>query len=294
MKKIIIALTICLQIKAQTTPPSTFIGLMDKPEIQKEDVYVGTGINKEAEDNIMWALKKYWTFGSKINTIDAQKDPFKSKKNISFISLRNYKTTGENGDYYNTQYTVINEIGVENYNNVFLLPFDDFTKISEEGKIIGSDKNAKLIVHKSLTYTMLFCSLVKNFSVELGGAFKFVRAYNAKLDKLKEKLKTTTILIPKELLDNGITVEAFKNLGFKYKIETSEEIATRIKEGKDVKNFSHLIVYKADKFNDYAYLVDIETGDLINYSSVGASAFSKTYKYMDDARMAKLLGKLGN
>ena len=292
MKKTILALLISLHVKSQTGPPTSFSGLVSLPEVQKEEVYLGTGMNKEAEDNILWALNKYWTFGSKINTVDAEKDPFKSNKKISYISLNNYKTTGDNGNFYNTKYTVVNERGAGNYTNIFLFPFDNLIKIGEEDKIIGADKNTKIIADKSLTYTMLFCSLVKTFGMDLGGSFKYMKAYSGKLDKLKERLQTTTMLVPKELLDNGITLEAFKNLSIKYKIESSEEIAKRIKEGKDVKNYSHLLVYKADKFNDYAYLVDIESGDLINYSNLGGTAFSKTYDYMDDSRLAKLLSKL--
>jgi hypothetical protein len=260
---------------------------VDSPEIQKEDVYLGTGFNKEAEDNIKWALDKYWTFGTKIKLIDNTQDAFKIDKNISYISLLKYE-----GDFSSTELTVSNNMAGWNRFKIFSLSFDDMIKKGKDTKVIGADKDIKLVAYKCLTYTMLFCSIVKNFSIEMGNTFKFARAYTDKLEKLKEKLKTTTILIPKELIDNGITEEAIKGLNIKYKIETSEQIATRIKDGKDIKNYSHLIVFKESNTTDWAYLVDLETGDLINYCYLESGTFTKTYKYMDDKRFAELLEKL--
>jgi hypothetical protein len=78
---------------------------------------------------------------------------------------------------------------------------------------------------------------------------------------------------------------------FCYIIETSEQIAQRIKDGKDVKNYSHFIVYKRDKFVCNAYILDLETGQLLANNSISAAAGNKTLK-LEDQHVVALLTKI--
>ncbi|MCD6020277.1 MAG: hypothetical protein K0S53_3398 [Bacteroidetes bacterium] len=293
MKKIALLLLLSFSAQkklAQVLPPSSFMDCLNRPEIQTEDVVLNTGKSDTIEENVKWALNKYWIKPTNIRTKNF-KDP--SDLSCSYVSVSDYETEGESGNFYNTHFRVVNQMKPTDGNIIFELSFDNMiAKDDKTATVIGADKDVDLLSDKALTYTMLFCSVTKNFSNDFGSFRKAIKAYNTYLEKSKEKLKTTTMLIPKELMDNGLTNASLNGLNIKYQILPSSEITKKIKDGKDVKNYSELIIIKSDKINDYAYLVDLENGDLISYSNLGANIATKTYKYMNDERFNKLLRKL--
>ncbi|MBA3682314.1 MAG: hypothetical protein H0W73_14315 [Bacteroidetes bacterium] len=272
-------------------PPSDFMYCLNRPEIQKEDLMLTTGTYTLIDENVKWALNKFWVKPASIKLISSTA---KTNLSCSYMSIVDLQTTGETGNFYNTHFRVTNEMKSQDPNIIFDIAFDNFIAKDDEKVVIGSDKYITLVADKALIYTMLFCSVAKNFSNDFGSFRKAINGYNDYMEKAKEKIKTTTMLIPKELMDNGLTKEGLAGLNIKYEIIPSADIAKRIKEGNNVKNYSELLVYKADKMQDYAYLVDIETGDLISYANMGGGIISKTYKYMDDKRFNKLMTKLIN
>src|SRR5665213_629047 len=102
----------------------------------------------------------------------------------------------------------------------------------------------------------------------------------------KPALKNTTLLVPKEILDNGITKAAFAGLKIKYKIEPLDQIIQRTKAGTDVKNYSALILVKKDRMDTYAYIIDLETAEILFAGGKdGSNMESRDFK-ITDAQLA--------
>ncbi len=283
MKKIItlLALAFCLNGNAQDRDGIMLINdFYNSKEFAKEPLVFRTGYNSEIDENIKWALDKFWT-NSKTSTVDISNQ--KIDKTHSYIEIGEWHHKGQDGNFFVTEYHAINRTNdVKMIDKGLYMCFDNI-KTSETGEIIGADKTPHLMACKAITYTMLFCNLVKNLSLPNGKELDG-KASVSIMSKNKERLKTTTVLVPKELIDNGVSEEVFKNFSFKYKIESADAIAKRIKDGTDVKNYSHLLVYKKDNYFAHVYIVDIENGDLLYINTAGNKGYN-----IEDKLITKLM-----
>ena len=251
------------------------------------DLVYFEGFNKEIDDNIEWALKKFCKTQYTITTPPQGFKPEPTGK--TYIQIQSYKghqTTFNFMVPFNGGFSTL--LGGESlaFDNECLNP----EKHPEE--IIGADKTTSIVAYKALSYTMLMCANLKNFprSIEPHSGTNYTVAKDERkmFAPFLARLKETTVLVPKELMDLGITEAAFAGLKIKYKIETSEQIAQRIKAGTDVKNYSHLLIikqgYKAEA-DASAYIVDLENGDMLYR---GWAALSQK-KPVSDKIIAKLL-----
>jgi hypothetical protein len=136
-----------------------------------------------------------------------------------------------------------------------------------------------------------FCVMPKELQAKQKGESnrEYVVRYYQWLAPNKPALKNTTLLIPKEILDNGISQAAFADLKIKYKIEPLDQIVQRTKAGTDVKNYSALILVKADRISTYACIIDLETAEILFVGGRdGDNMESKDFK-ITDKQLATLL-----
>ena len=261
--------------------------------------YVKTG-NEEVDANVMWAFEKFNAFTTPVKAIDKNKDEnfdyFKGNKNISVLQINHFLFEGEQGDFYATRFRVCNAIKKpvvgEKFYDVVDFSFDDFARKKEKTLIIGTDKTSHLIANRALTFTMMYCALLKNFAHMEGSPRKAAKALEDKKEELKKQYKGNTVLIPSELLANGISKEAFAGLKYKYEFMSSDKITELIKSGKG-KGYSQFIMVKESTWFDNLYIIDLETGDLHDYASAGGSTFSNNYDYAGDKRVKTLIGNIG-
>jgi len=181
MKKIITASTLLLfsmQLMAQfpygnpqaSHASDPYNGCENNKKIATEDVVLLTGYDKEMDDNIVWALTKFWKT-AKFKT--ANKDKYTYNKNCSYISVGDFKTThagndivNSTGNYYSTNFDFSNQKkGASGIAYGFGLPFDNISAKQEKDIVIGADKTMKQMANKALLYTMMLCDVVKEFAV---------------------------------------------------------------------------------------------------------------------------------
>src|SRR6185437_814946 len=296
MKKIVLALillTVATQIKAQGHLDMAPFAFEREKMATQELVCLMSGV-KEIDDNVKWTMDKFWK-NSKTSyesfTADFKLDPSKTYFQIrdvnpgtAVISSRNFFSStmivqvAIDGMYKNSTFRSVN------------ISFDNIRSRKKPDEIIGADKTISAIADKSISYIMMMCANLKNFPMTKypEGNYTSIRM-DKEIKKLfipyLQRLKTTTVLVPKELIDNGITEAAFAGLKIKYKIEPLAQITQRIKSGKDVKNYSQLLVIKKNNEEAVAYIVDIENGDMIYYGWVAAGDL----KPLNDKLVAKLL-----
>ena len=274
-----------LLLSAQEAPEA-FKQCLGDPEIATRSICLNTNYQKEVVDNIQWALNKYWKTSKALTVTELT--PYNKK--VSYLSVGDWQNKGEDGNFISSKMQALKPISASAANVFFEMPFDNIQKAKGE-EIIGADKNAHIMACKALSYTMIFCYVTQSFNNPDMKKRKAFSNFIDSIDVNKEELKTTTVLVPKELLDNGITEEALKAMKSRYIIETSEQIANRIKEGTDVKNYSHFIVYKRNKCVSEAYILDLETGQLLAYSSINAGKVGRTFK-LEDRHVIDLLNKI--
>ncbi len=297
MKKLIALLFVAGLCKAQGPDFPMFMWeFLGQEQLKTEQFKYIKGFNDEVDNNVMWALEKYSPFTQPAKAVERNKnidfDYFKPNKNISLLRIDTYKTTGERGEFFCTRFVVDNYIKKpvvgEKLYGVLEMNFDDMAKEKEKDVIIGTDKNMHLIANRALSFTMMYCALVKNFAVMEGSARKAIKALEEKKATLKTKYAGNIVLIPTELLENGITKDAFTGLKYKYEFESSDKIVERIKSGNG-KGYSQLMLIKGNTWEDYLFMIDLETGDLVQYGWAGGGTFSQSYKYADDKRVKKLI-----
>ncbi len=300
IKKALLFVLLSTMAKAQGPDFPMFMWeFLGQEQLRTEQFKYVKGYDAEVDSNVIWALKKYGNFTQPIKPIEKSKskeaDYFKANKNVSVLKIDYFKTTGERGDFYCTRYVVDNIIkkpmAGESVYGILEMNFDDFAKEKEKDVIIGTDKSMHLLANRALSFTMMYCALVKNYATAEGNGRKAIRALEDKKAELKAKYTANTVLIPTELLDNGISKEAFAGLKYKYEFASSDQIAERIKSGNG-KGYSQLMLIKGNTWEDYLFMIDLETGDLTRYAWAGGGTFSQTYKYADDKRVKKLIENL--
>jgi hypothetical protein len=274
--------------------------MIGQEELRTEQIkFVKTNI-EEIDKNVLWALDKYGKFTQPVKPIEKikteEKDYFKQNKNVSVLRIDPYKVSGEMGDYYCTKFTLDNSVKKpmqgEKVYSIFEMNFDDFAKEKEKDVIVGTDKTTHLLANRAIAFTMMYCALIKNYAVMDGSPRKVIKALEQKKEEIKTKYSSNTVLIPSEILDNGVSKDAFKDLKFKYEFESSDKITERIKSGNG-KGFSQMMLIKGNTWEDYLFIIDLETGDLAAYGWAGGGTFNHSSSYADDKRVKKLIAKIG-
>jgi len=298
MKKLLFAtfivfFTICTQAQL-----SQFRNCIGNKYIANLPVIPATGMEEKAAENITWACKKLWKNNISISDSNRQNKPFAEINLNQVIAISNNKKYTYSGFYADCfsldkhQTGLINPFRSTAKYQPFEIPFDNIAIMRHPDRVLGADRNEGIIANKALTYTMLYCYLASHFNNDYGNKNQNKHlnktAFKEACKKGKEKLKGVTILVPQELIDIGLNEESLKKNKIRYKIETSEQIARRIKSGKDVQNYAHYLYWnEGDK--DYGLIVDIEDGELLSYSSRGR--IFKKYK-TTPKRVMKMLNKL--
>ncbi|PBQ34659.1 hypothetical protein CNR22_23745 [Sphingobacteriaceae bacterium] len=222
-------------------------------EIIKEStlqVVVGE-IGEDYDEAIKTALEKYWKI-CPVEYVDA-KEVDKSKP---FLATNVYQGKGWAGKYQFLKlvFTGPKYISCECH-------FDNLT--TEKTGCIGIDIDKAEWQLRGTIAVMNLCAQLRQYeeviiTKEYGDFLKF--------EGYTQKIKTTTILIPTEYLQNGITKNAFKKLP-KHEFLSLAEIAKRIADGK-TKGYAIFTGYVAIP-GRFLNIIDLDTGDYLFYKELG-------------------------
>jgi hypothetical protein len=212
------------------------------------------GANAEIEETLKSAFEKYWNFCP-----------------VEFIDYKNVdkdKPTLLLSDYEINSWTHYTFTEMSFTNTVWSHYNCHFDNLTVKNECLGIDNTNEAFKYKINLAVLSFAAQVKF----LDNAFteNKTKGLNS-WEGFKERLKTTTILIPKEYLSNGLTKNAFKKIG-KYEIVPLADIAKRLAEN-NTKGYSVLNTYKSI-IGSFFNIIDLETGDYIFRHDFG-SAFEK-------------------
>ena len=258
MKKLIIIGVICLFTQTLFAQYIWYVDPADKfGAFEIEKVFVKLTGDKEMDEALKYGFENYWK-QSPFELV-APKE-FKNSSKWSF-EIESY-TFNDAGSYRFTGMGLyqLKKGKKIDYNVIFSLNFDNFSNVKTK-QLNGIDKDNHMLSNKIIQYIILLNQqLAKRKEL---GVKKYIYLNN------KDKVKDVNLLIPKEYFDNGLSESVLKeNYKGKYTILTSDEIKKRIMDKKDLENCAELIIWE-DQETHGAFIMDLNTGDLLSYAKEG-------------------------
>ena len=214
----------------------------------KLQVSVGN-ISEDYDSAVKDALERYWTL-CPLEFVDNKS----LDKKIPTLLTANYEVKS----YTRSIFTKLTFAADDYLSFTF-----DFDNLTVKDECLGIDKTETELKYKCVIAIMNLCAQLKMLEPAIANKDRSYLSF----DGYKEKLKTTTVLIPKEYLTNGLTKNAFKKLP-KHEFVSLEEINKRIMD-KNTKGYAVLNTYRTIESGSFLNIIDIDTGDFLLYREFG-------------------------
>lgn len=197
------------------------------------------------------------------------------------ISIAHYKVR-QLMRYSFTQLFFLNTIWIS-----YVCEFDDLRSYE---KCLGIDKTEEDIKCRMDILVLNLNAQFKFLDSSYANGFKLLQMM--RWEGFKDRLKTTTILIPTEYIANGLTKNAFSRIP-KKEFVSLKDIDTRLseKKGKGYSLLTQYVSVSGGRFN----IIDLETGDFIYFDGFDMAfhgGLSGKEERVNDSDMMKFIKKM--